>query len=106
VSEDLQVLELAARWHESGEAVALATVIAAWGSTPRPVGSMMAVSDQLRVAGSVSGGCVESAVIEAASEVLKSGVPRRLSFDVSDESAFSAGLPCGGALSVFVERLG
>ena len=66
---------------------------------------MMAVSGRSRVAGSVSGGCVESAVIDAALEVIRSGEPRRLSFDVSDQSAFAFGLPCGGGLQVYVERL-
>jgi len=106
VSEAARILELAAQWHEAGETVALATVIATWGSSPRPVGSMMALSDRSRLAGSVSGGCVESAVIDAAREVMQSGTPRRLSFEVSDESAFAVGLPCGGSLLVFLERVG
>ena len=106
MSEELRLLDLAAAWYQAGEAVALATVIAAWGSAPRPVGSMMAMSDRLHLAGSVSGGCVENAVIDAAREVMRTGIPRCLSFDVTDQSAFAVGLPCGGALRVLVERLG
>lgn len=91
------------RWREAGEKVALATVVKVWGSAPRPPGAKMAVSASGQVAGSVSGGCVEGAVVEAALEVLADGVPRLLRFGVSDETAWSVGLSCGGEIEVFVE---
>ncbi len=96
----------AARWHAEGAAVAVATVTATWGSSPRPAGSRMAIGDDGRIAGSVSSGCVEADVIEAAYETLRDGQPRLLSYGVSDDSAWSVGLTCGGSISVFVERLG
>lgn len=99
-------LALAARWHAAGEQVALATVTETWGSSPRPPGSRMAITAAGRIAGSVSGGCVESAVVEAALETVSDGRPRLLTYGVSDSSAWSVGLACGGTLRVFVERLG
>ncbi len=96
----------AARWHAQGEAVALATVTTTWGSSPRPVGSRMAISVEGRIAGSVSSGCVEGDVVEAALETIRDGQPRLLSYGVSDDSAWSVGLTCGGSISVFVEKLG
>jgi xanthine dehydrogenase accessory factor len=91
------------RWLAEGRRVALATVVETWGSAPRTVGGKMAVSDDRRIAGSVSGGCVEGAVVEAAGGVLSSGTPRLLKFGVSDDTAWSVGLACGGAIEVFVE---
>ena len=99
-------LALAARWHANGEVVALATVVDTWGSAPRPAGSLMVISAGGRIAGSVSGGCVEAAVIEAALETLQDGRPRLLSYGISDGSAWSVGLACGGTIRVFVEPLG
>ncbi len=99
------VLEVAATWLGQGERVALATVVATWGSSPRPRGSMLAVRADGRFVGSVSGGCVEAKVIEEATEVLEGGAPRTLSFGVADETAWSVGLACGGRISIFVERL-
>ncbi len=96
----------AARWHADGAAVALATVTATWGSSPRPAGSRMAIGGDGRIAGSVSSGCVEADVVEAAYETMRDGQPRLLSYGVSDNSAWSVGLTCGGTISVFVERLG
>jgi xanthine dehydrogenase accessory factor len=96
----------AARWHAEGEAVALATVTETWGSSPRPSGSRMAIGATGRIAGSVSSGCVESDVVEAAFETLADGQPRLLSYGVSDSDAWSVGLTCGGTIRVFVERLG
>ncbi len=101
----LDVLAHALAWHEAGDAVALATVTETWGSAPCPVGSMMAVSRGGRVEGSVSGGCVEAAVMQAAQEAIGSGLPRLLSFSVSDGSAWSVGLACGGSIAVLVEAL-
>jgi len=106
MSDFSDVLAFAAERRAAGELVALATVIATWGSSPRPVGSLMAISDRLRVAGSVSGGCVETAVIDAAVEVMRSGSPRCLAFEVSNDSAFAVGLACGGGMRVFVEPVG
>ena len=96
-------LLLASRWHHGGERVALATVTETWGSAPRPAGSRMAITESGRIAGSVSGGCVESAVVQAAVETLQDRAPRLLSYGVSDEDAFSVGLACGGTIKVFVE---
>src|SRR5438132_3337084 len=92
------------RWHERGEKVALATVVSARRSAPRPIGSKLAVSESGELAGSVSGGCVESDVYEHAREVLEGGEPRLATYGISDELAFSVGLPCGGEIDVFVEE--
>jgi len=99
------ILAEAASWHRNGRGVALATVVSTWGSSPRPTGSRLAVDDRGRFVGSVSGGCVEAAVIETASEVIADGRPRLLDFGVSDEQAWSVGLACGGSVRIFVERL-
>lgn len=92
------------RWHARGERIALATVIATRRSAPRPIGSKLAVSESGEMAGSVSGGCVESDVYEHAKEVLGGGEPRLVSYGIPDEFAFSVGLPCGGEIDVFVEE--
>ena len=101
--EDL--LALAARWHEAGERVAIATVTETWGSSPRPAGSHMVLTRSGRMAGSVSGGCIEGAVAEAAGRVLDDGTPVVLEFGVSNERAWEVGLACGGRVRVFVERV-
>src|SRR5580700_4063828 len=93
------------KWQEAGRRVALARVVAVIGSGPRDPGAAMAVSDQGEVAGSVSGGCVEGAVVAEALEVLASGEPRLCTFGYSDEEAFSVGLTCGGTVRIFVEPL-
>jgi xanthine dehydrogenase accessory factor len=90
-------------WLAKGERVALATVISTWGSAPRPAGSYMAVSQSGGIAGSVSGGCVEGAVVQASKEVLASGRPQRLHFGVADETAWDVGLTCGGQIDIFVQ---
>ena len=100
------ILGIIAAWHGEGEAVALATVVRTWGSSPRPCGSQMAITLSGRMAGSVSGGCIEGAVAEAAQGVLASGAPALLSFGVTNERAWEVGLACGGEVSVFVERVG
>lgn len=97
-------LDEAARWRDAGFGVALATVIATWGSSPRPAGSQLVVDEQSRMVGSVSGGCVEGAVVEAALGVIESGEPVVLDFGVSDEMAWEVGLACGGEIQIFVER--
>lgn len=93
------------RWRAEGLPIALATVIETWGSAPRTAGGKMAVTADRRISGSVSGGCVENAVVEAGVEVLASGKARLLHFGVSDDTAWSVGLACGGSIDVFVEPL-
>jgi xanthine dehydrogenase accessory factor len=92
-------------WRQKGEAVALATVVETWGSSPRKVGAKMAISDQGEIAGSVSGGCVEGAVVEEALQALERGQGKLLHFGVADETAWEVGLACGGTIEVFVEPL-
>ena len=96
------LLERAAQWHRDGHGVALAFVIQTWGSSPRPVGSIMIVRDDLAVEGSVSGGCVEGAVIDAASDAIAGGSGQRLDFGVADARAWEVGLSCGGKIAVLV----
>lgn len=96
-------LDACAAWLEAGTPCALATVVSTWGSAPRPAGSKLAVSAGGQMVGSVSGGCVEGAVIEAALEVMADGRPRRLEFGVADEAAWSVGLACGGRIKIYVE---
>ncbi|MDZ7344087.1 MAG: XdhC family protein [candidate division KSB1 bacterium] len=93
------------RWREAGDAMAIATVVKTWGSSPRPAGAKMAINERGEIIGSVSGGCVENAVIEEAMAVIKTGKPKLLSFGVSDEQAWEVGLACGGTIEVFVERV-
>jgi xanthine dehydrogenase accessory factor len=93
------------RWRERGDKVAIATVVATRRSSPRPIGSKLAVSDRGELAGSVSGGCVESDVVLAAQEVLAGGAPRLITYGITDEMAFEIGRPCGGEIDVFVEPL-
>jgi xanthine dehydrogenase accessory factor len=100
-----EALSKAARWRENGQRVALATVVATRRSAPRPVGSKLAVSDQGELAGSVSGGCVESDVVLAAQDVLGGGEPRLVTYGITDDMALGVGLPCGGEIDVFVEEL-
>jgi xanthine dehydrogenase accessory factor len=98
-------LQQAARWREAGRRVALATVVATRRSAPRPVGSKLVVSEQGELAGSVSGGCVESDVVLAAQEVLGGGESRLVTYGITDDMALGIGLPCGGEIDVFVEEL-
>jgi xanthine/CO dehydrogenase XdhC/CoxF family maturation factor len=104
VTED--ILATAAAWASDGEKVAIATVVETWGSSPRPAGSRLAITASGRMAGSVSGGCIEGAVADAAKQTMASGVPQLLDFGISDERAWEVGLACGGKLKVFVESLG
>ena len=92
-------------WRRQGEQIAVATVVATRRSAPRPVGSSLAVSASGKLCGSVSGGCVETDVYEAAREVLETGEPKLLSYGITDDEAWSVGLPCGGEIDVFVEKL-
>ncbi len=96
-------LDQLATWAASGHGVALATVAATWGSSPRPVGSHMAISDSGDFAGSVSGGCIEGAVVDAGLKVIASGKPQMLEFGVTNEAAWEVGLACGGRIKVFVQ---
>lgn len=97
------VLDQLDEWRQAGEKLAVATVISTWGSAPRPVGSKMVVTRKGGIAGSVSAGCVEGAVIEAGIEVMATGQPRLLSYGVADDQAWDVGLACGGTIQVLVE---
>jgi xanthine/CO dehydrogenase XdhC/CoxF family maturation factor len=90
-------------WRSAGNQVAIATVVKVEGSAPRPVGASMAVSSAGDLAGSVSGGCVETAVFEEAQEVLRTGQPKLIRYGITDEMAWDVGLACGGTIEVFVE---
>ena len=100
---ETDVLGTAARWLSEGRQVSLGTVVKTWGSSPRPAGSQIAVRDDGAFVGSVSGGCIEGAVIVEAQASMKDGKVRNLEFGVSDETAWSVGLACGGHIEVFVE---
>lgn len=99
------VLQAAASWRQAGRGVALATVIETWGSAPRPVGSHLAIDQDGNFLGSVSGGCVEGAVVAEAAEVIADGRARLLEFGVADETAWQVGLSCGGRIAVYVEKV-
>jgi xanthine dehydrogenase accessory factor len=106
VAEHDQIPEAALGWARAGEGAALATVVETWGSAPRPAGSQLAISGAAELAGSVSGGCVEGAVVAEALEALEDGKPRLLEYGVSDSEAFAVGLACGGRIRVLVEPVG
>ena len=89
-----------------GKAVAIATVVETWGSAPRPVGSHLVIDQEGNFHGSVSGGCVEGAVVAEAVDIIESGEPKMIEFGVADETAWRVGLSCGGRIKVYVERLG
>ena len=105
ISRDQDVLDAAEAWRESGREVAIATVVETWGSAPRPAGSHLVIDGDGNFLGSVSGGCVEGAVVEEAAEVIAGGAPRMLEFGVADETAWRVGLSCGGRIKVYVEKL-
>jgi len=104
-SLDMSVLNEASTWAGEGRQVALATVIQTWGSAPQPVGSQLAIDGDGNFIGSVSGGCVEGAVVTEAIEVIGTGEPKTLEFGVSNETAWEVGLACGGTIRIFVEKL-
>jgi len=105
LARDEDILKAAEDWRKAGRGVALATVVETWGSAPRPVGSNLVIDDQGNFLGSVSGGCVEGAVVTEAIEVIDKGQPRMLEFGVADETAWKVGLSCGGTIRVFVEKV-
>jgi xanthine/CO dehydrogenase XdhC/CoxF family maturation factor len=98
-------LETAERWRAEGREVALATVVETWGSAPRPVGSHLVIDGEGNFEGSVSGGCVEGAVVGEALDLIGSGGSKMLEFGVADETAWRVGLSCGGRIRVFVEKI-
>lgn len=100
-----EIVEELERWRSQGDKVALATVVATRRSAPRPIGAKFAVSELGEMCGSVSGGCVENDVAVQAREVIETGEPRLLSYGISDDQALGVGLPCGGEIDVFLERL-
>ncbi|MFZ9950273.1 MAG: XdhC family protein [Gemmobacter sp.] len=101
-----RIPETALAWHRAGRGAVIATVVETWGSAPRQAGSQLAIAGDGTMTGSVSGGCVEGAVVTEAGEALKDGRPRLLDFGVSDENAFAVGLACGGRIRVLVEPVG
>lgn len=102
---ETDLLKQAENWRRAGRSVALATVVETWGSAPRPVGSHLIIDGEGRFEGSVSGGCVEGEVVTEALDVIADGTPKLLEFGVADETAWRAGLSCGGRIRVFVERV-
>ena len=105
LTTDNDILKAAEDWRKSGREVALATVVETWGSAPRPVGSNLVIDSESNFLGSVSGGCVEGAVVTEALDVIEGGKPKMLEFGVADETAWQVGLSCGGTIRVFVEKV-
>jgi len=105
LSAEDDILLAAQDWREAGRSVAIATVVDTWGSAPRPVGSHLVIDEAGNFLGSVSGGCVEGAVVTEALDVIADGAPKMLEFGVADETAWRVGLSCGGRIKVYVERL-
>ena len=106
LNRDDDILNAAEDWQKAGHGVALATVVETWGSAPRPAGSSLVINDDGTFLGSVSGGCVEGAVVTEALDVIASGKPTMPEFGVADETAWNGGLSCGGTLQVFVATCG
>ncbi len=100
-----EILPEVESWRDDGEKVVVATVVATRRSAPRPVGASLAVSESGKMCGSVSGGCVETDVYENAMEVMRTGEPKLLTYGITDDLAWSVGLPCGGEIDVFVEAV-
>ena len=99
------ILRIAARWKDSKKDVAIATVISTWGSSPRPIGSQLVVDSDGNFEGSVSGGCIEGAVIEAAYKTIETGIVDTLEFGISNDQAWEVGLACGGNIKISVEKV-
>jgi xanthine/CO dehydrogenase XdhC/CoxF family maturation factor len=106
LSRDEDILKAAEEWTKAGRGVALATVVETWGSAPRPVGSNLIIDNEGNFLGSVSGGCVEGAVVTEAIDVIDSGKSKMLEFGVADDTAWKVGLSCGGTIRVYVEKVG
>lgn len=106
MGDDVEILRQAVAWSDQGRGVAFATVVSTWGSAPRPAGSQLAVNDRGEFVGSVSGGCIEGAVVREALDAIGDGKPRLLEFGVTHDRAWEVGLACGGTIQVYVERLG
>lgn len=104
-AETDEIIGQAMAWRREGKQVALATVVSTWGSSPRAVGSQLVVNSDGAFLGSVSGGCIEGAVVTEALDAMEDGKPRLLDFGVSDTQAWEVGLACGGKVEVFVERI-
>ena len=100
-----EILPEVDRWRQDGEKIVVATVVATRRSAPRPIGASLAISESGKMCGSVSGGCVESDVFESAQEVFETGEPKMLSYGIDADVAWSVGLPCGGEIDVFLERV-
>ena len=105
IAAEDDILATAQAWRHSGREVAIATVVETWGSAPRPTGSHLVIDGEGNFLGSVSGGCVEGEVVTEALEVIRAAKPKILEFGVADETAWRAGLSCGGRIKVYVERL-
>lgn len=105
MTDDDQVLEQLEAWRHAGKKAAVATVVSTWGSSPRPVGSMLGISERAEMVGSVSGGCIEGAVVQEALEVMDGAPPKLLDYGVSNEQAWEVGLACGGKLEVYIEAV-
>jgi xanthine/CO dehydrogenase XdhC/CoxF family maturation factor len=105
MTDTADVLDQVATWRSQGRGVAIATVIETWGSSPRPVGSQLGIDQDGNMVGSVSGGCIEGAVVKEGIAAIADGKPRLLDFGVSDEQAWDVGLACGGKVQVFVEKV-
>jgi xanthine/CO dehydrogenase XdhC/CoxF family maturation factor len=105
LSTNDDILKAAEDWRKAGRGVALATVVETWGSAPRPVGANLVIDEEGNFLGSVSGGCVEGAVVTEAIDVIDSGKAKILEFGVADETAWKVGLSCGGKIRVLVEKV-
>ncbi len=106
MSDHSDVLQQAAAWGRAGMGVALATVVSTWGSAPRPAGSLLAVNERGEFVGSVSGGCIEGAVVGEAVAAIADGKHRLLEYGVTNDRAWEVGLACGGTIQVYVEKIG
>lgn len=104
-ASDHTILQQASDWLKSGRRLALATVVETWGSAPQPIGSQLVIDSEGNFIGSVSGGCVEGAVVTEALDIITSGTPKLLQFGVADETAWKVGLACGGRIGVYVEPI-
>jgi xanthine/CO dehydrogenase XdhC/CoxF family maturation factor len=103
IGADTDILRTALSWQKQGRKVAIATVVQTWGSAPQPTGSQLLIDSDGNFLGSVSGGCVEGAVITEAADVIETAKPKLLEFGVEDETAWQVGLACGGRIRIFVE---